>query len=526
MLLVSAILASMAGVANVLLVASVNSAIDEFKTENNERLVHFIWLGGIYFLSRVGSMALLTHISQDIIAKLREKLARKFIGLDYAKVESWGAAKILTILTEDVRRVGECMSLFPALLVEVLTISGILIYVGWTDIKILGFFTAFVSVGAAIHLYMTSRSHALFESVREKSEMLFRKFEEVCFGNKELKLKKWLRSIHEVKTRKLATELKSLNKKAFLFSQVGIAWADILFFMMIASMILVFSYMPDIEKSDITSIAIATVYIMGPINFILNSTPEIVQGKISLDRILAGGIEEKVKESGAQELTSPRMKVKTFGLEGVTYDYADTADRKFTVGPIDVLFKSGEIAFIIGGNGSGKTTLVKILCLLYRPNSGSIRINDRFLSFDDALDYREDVSAIFSDFRLFKELLPDSHVSKESVHGLLNKFGLEDIIQISRNEFSDLNLSSGQKKRLALLSELFDDRQIMIFDEWASDQDPGYRKRFYEEFLPELKAMGKIVIVICHDESYFPTADRIIRMEYGIIQQEYKVVRQ
>jgi putative ATP-binding cassette transporter len=66
-----------------------------------------------------------------------------------------------------------------------------------------------------------------------------------------------------------------------------------------------------------------------------------------------------------------------------------------------------------------------------------------------------------------------------------------------------------------LLTAYLEDRPIYLFDEWAADQDPQYKSVFYTELLPELKAKGKGVIVITHDDRYFHLADRVFKLEYG-----------
>ncbi|SDM20561.1 putative ATP-binding cassette transporter [Franzmannia pantelleriensis] len=60
-----------------------------------------------------------------------------------------------------------------------------------------------------------------------------------------------------------------------------------------------------------------------------------------------------------------------------------------------------------------------------------------------------------------------------------------------------------------------EDRPFLVFDEWAADQDPLFKEVFYREVLPELKRMGKAVLVISHDDRYFPLADRLVRLESG-----------
>src|SRR6185369_12872646 len=82
-------------------------------------------------------------------------------------------------------------------------------------------------------------------------------------------------------------------------------------------------------------------------------------------------------------------------------------------------------------------------------------------------------------------------------------------------QFSNLNLSTGQKKRLALLVAELDDREVYIFDEWAADQDPQFRRFFYEHFLRHLTERGKTVIAATHDDHYFHLASRVLKMEDG-----------
>lgn len=71
---------------------------------------------------------------------------------------------------------------------------------------------------------------------------------------------------------------------------------------------------------------------------------------------------------------------------------------------------------------------------------------------------------------------------------------------------------------MALLTAYLEDRPIYLFDEWAADQDPIFKKIFYTEFLPKLKDQGKTLLVISHDDHYFYLADKIIKLDYGKIE--------
>jgi putative ATP-binding cassette transporter len=92
-------------------------------------------------------------------------------------------------------------------------------------------------------------------------------------------------------------------------------------------------------------------------------------------------------------------------------------------------------------------------------------------------------------------------------------------VTVKDGRFSTTELSTGQRKRLALVAAYLEDRPVYLFDEWAADQDPAFKRVFYTTLLPELKARGKTVIVITHDDAYFGLADRIVRLEDGRLRQ-------
>jgi putative ATP-binding cassette transporter len=206
-------------------------------------------------------------------------------------------------------------------------------------------------------------------------------------------------------------------------------------------------------------------------------------------------------------------------LIGATHCYqVENQSSSFLLGPLDLCIYPGELIFITGGNGSGKTTLVKLLTGLYPPESGEIRFNDQIITEKNRDHYRQYFTATFSDFHLFDRLLGlEAADLDQQARSYLVKLHLDSKVQVQGGVFSTLDLSYGQRKRLALLTAFLEDRPIYVFDEWAADQDPQFREKFYYELLPELKSRGKTVIVITHDDRYYSVADRIIKLDYGKI---------
>jgi len=208
-------------------------------------------------------------------------------------------------------------------------------------------------------------------------------------------------------------------------------------------------------------------------------------------------------------------------IKGVRHTYfREREERHFTLGPIDLSFKAAELVFIIGGNGSGKTTFAKLLTGLYAPEAGEIYRNGELVTGENRELYRQNFSAIFDDFFVFEQIMgmPAEELDARAV-AYLKLLHLDHKVTIAEGLLSTTELSTGQRKRLALLTAYLEDRDIYLFDEWAADQDPEFKKVFYEELLPDLRDRGKTVFVISHDDRYFKLADRIVKLTDGSVEE-------
>jgi putative ATP-binding cassette transporter len=134
---------------------------------------------------------------------------------------------------------------------------------------------------------------------------------------------------------------------------------------------------------------------------------------------------------------------------------------------------------------------------------------------DNKRQYRSLYSPVFSDFHLFDQLY---NVEDENeVNEYLKFFEIDHKVNFSEGKFSTSDLSTGQRKRLALIACIVENKPILVLDEWAADQDPVFRKKFYLEILPLLKSKGFTIIAITHDDAYFDTADCLFKMSEGAL---------
>jgi putative ATP-binding cassette transporter len=274
----------------------------------------------------------------------------------------------------------------------------------------------------------------------------------------------------------------------------------------------------------LTGYSLALLYLMNPLQVIINMLPGIGRANIALKKIEELRLSLAAQPTDISTATPPAPSASwgSIELDGITHAYRrEREDSSFVLGPIDLTLRQGELAFLVGGNGSGKTTLSKLLVGLYSPEAGQVHLDGRPVTDETREAYRQYFSVVFSDFYLFENLVGlDSPQLDVRAREYLNVLDLAHKVEIKGGALSTTSLSQGQRKRLALLTAYLEDRPIYLFDAWAADQDPHFKEVFYLKLLPELKSRGKTVVVISHDDRYFHVADRIVKLEYGRIVEQ------
>jgi cyclic peptide transporter len=275
-----------------------------------------------------------------------------------------------------------------------------------------------------------------------------------------------------------------------------------------------------ISTAGISTFFIVILYLMAPVNSLITALPFITRIRIALKRI-----EDFTTEVGnypsenATEVSAP-VEFESVSFSDVVYQYKENSGSGFTLGPVDLKINKGEVLFITGENGSGKSTFLMLLSGLLRPSSGQVLYNGKPIGDDKYADYRNGISAVFVDNFLFSENYNgfDLSDSNRQWHEGLILLQLQQSI-IGRGQ-KPQRLSKGQQKRLALIYALMENKDVLVLDEWAAEQDPVFRAVFYREILPKLKKQGKTIIAITHDDKYFSAADRVIKFNKGHIVSE------
>ena len=281
-------------------------------------------------------------------------------------------------------------------------------------------------------------------------------------------------------------------------------------------------------------IAISMIFLMGPLNTFVGAFQVLINVNVAAQNVMdleaaidalaqedkgADTAENWAREIDARDTALPLAFADRIRLSDIGFVHHTTPElTPFRIGPIDLELRKGELMLIIGGNGSGKSTLLKVLTGLYRPTSGTLTMDGVPVGSGNVQDYRDRFSVIFADNHLFSRLYGLEHIDREQLDSLLAFTGLTGKTSYTDDRFDTIKLSSGQRKRLALVELMMEDKEILVFDEWAAEQDPPSRARFYGEILPDLRRQGKTIIAVSHDDAFFDVADVRLTMAGGRIQ--------
>lgn len=505
----------LAGACSTLLLAFINQALSG---SEDVTLIPFVSLCLTYVAASFGATYLTGRMTERKEYELRKQLSESVLRLPLIDLERIGTTRVLASLTQDTKAVGSAMMFVPALLKNVVVLFGGLAYLGYLAPAGLVAWFLVASVGWILVLLLGRGSGDDNIAWRNVLDQLAAMFEGLTSGAKELRLSQSRRE--DFYRRGLdATSLRLFrigNTLAFYVSSAQ-ALAIVLVFGVLAFIVFAGPSVLHMDVPTMIAFVMVTLYLQGPLQGILSVGEPMRRGAISLARIRSIGGEMHGLPEASVELHAPIRESVAIELSDVRYEYEKTpTTRAFRLGPISAEFDPGTITFIVGGNGSGKSTLIKILSGLYEPTAGSLYLGDEQVTEENKEWYRQHFGAVFSDFYLFQNLWgADPSGLSDSVLSLLENLDLSKKVRLIGTEFSTTDLSAGQRRRLALVAALIEKRPVLIFDEWAADQDPKFRHIFYRSILPKLRDEKKTLIVVTHDERYFDIADQLIKLDAG-----------
>ncbi|HEX8145060.1 MAG TPA: cyclic peptide export ABC transporter [Pyrinomonadaceae bacterium] len=523
-LLLSICVGVISGASSTGLIALIHASLNSDQASGKTLLMWgFIGLCLVSLLSGITSKIILIRIAQGATLDLRMSLSRQMLATSLRHLEELGPHRLLSTLTDDIPVISNALISIPLMCINFAIMVGCLIYLGWLSWLLLFAVLSFMIFGIITYQVPMTTAQRYLRAGREEHDRLLGHFRALTHGAKELKLHRQRREAFLTKVlRETAMSLRRRNFKGLATYTVAGSWGELLFLILIGLLIFALPVLRNIDARTLTGYALVVLYIMNPLAIILNTLPIMGRARIALQKIETLGLSlaAHATEPEALPLADKGSACHLLELEGVTHAYRGEREHQFVLGPLNLSFRAGELVFLTGGNGSGKTTFAKLLVGLYAPESGMISFNGRPVTDETREGYRQYFSVVFSDFYLFDSLLGiDTPELDAQAREYLVELQLDHKVEIREGLLSTTALSQGQRKRLALLTAYLEDRPFYVFDEWAADQDPQFKKIFYLQLLPELKARGKTVLVISHDDQYYYVADRLLRLNYG--QMDY-----
>lgn len=485
---------------------------------NSSLLILPEFLGLLLLLMAVtlASQLALTVLGHHFVYRLRGEFIKRILDTQVERIEQIGSAQLLAGLTSDVRAITIAFVRLPELIQGIILTIGSAAYLAWLSPQMLFVTAVWVAITIIGGWLLVSKVYRHMAKLRDIEDNLYTDFQTIIEGRKELALNRQrAQLIYETVYQEDARNYRHHIVRADTFHLSAVNWSNI---MMLGAIGLVFFMANSLGWAN-TAVAatysLTLLFLRTPLLSAVGALPTLLTAQVAFDKLntfqLTAYHPDFIVPQAANNW-------KTLELRNLVFHYGE---QGFEVGPINMTLKRGELVFLIGGNGSGKSTLAMLLTGLYRPVSGQILLDGEEIDGANREKYRSLFSAVFTDVHLFDRLIDNQGQAADpaKVQAWLARLQMQDKVKLEGNKVLNLKLSKGQSKRLALLLATAEQRDILLLDEWAADQDPHFRRIFYRELLPWLQEMGKTVFAISHDDHYFLHADRLLEMREGKLSE-------
>ncbi|EAI3806255.1 multidrug ABC transporter permease/ATP-binding protein [Campylobacter coli] len=484
------------------------------KNTQNIPILYFIALLIVFFLSSTIVELGLSVFGQNFIFKMQRRVVKQILDTPLLKVAKVGKARILASLGSDVRNISFGLLRLPDFLQSSILILCTSVYLCYLSPQIFALCVVWIMVIFITNNFLMMKVYQYFRKARENDDALQNNYQNILDGHKELLINRYRAKLYyEDEFESNARSKKKNSTLGNLFNNLSSNFTNVALLALVGVEFYLALEFKWASVAEATTIALSILFLRTPLVSMIGSFPTLLLAKIALDKIAKLELDDYKEHF---EKTNFIKDWRQISFKNTSFSY----DDNFHLNPVNLDLKKGELIFLIGKNGSGKSTFCMLLTGLFKPSEGEIFVDDMKID-DDNLDvYRSLVSAVFSDFHLFtKTLAKEKFADEEKIASWLEFLELKGKTRVEDHELVLTKLSTGQKKRLAMLIALLEERDILVLDEWAADQDPVFRRFFYKKLLPLLKEQGKTIFAITHDDAYFDSADRIFLAEGGNISE-------
>ncbi|ADM97334.1 Putative ATP-binding component of a transport system [Dickeya dadantii 3937] len=493
------------------LIAFINRQLIEAVSPTLQVLPGFIGLLILLMAVTLASQLALTVLGHHFVCRLRGQLIKRILDTGLERLRQIGPAQLQASLASDIRTITMAFVRLPELVQGIILTFGCAAYLAWLSPRMMLVTALWVALTIWGGYWLVSRVYRHFSRVREEENRLHEDYQRVIDGCKELSLNRdRARQLYEQDFQRHADDYRHHIIRADTYHLSAINWSNIMMLGAIGAVFFMANSLGWADNAVAATYSLILLFLRTPLLQAVGAFPTLVSAQVAFDKLRQLRLVDY--QAGFSSAPAPGQ-WQTLTLRDVCFRYDDGG---FEVGPINLTLRRGELVFLIGGNGSGKSTLAMLLTGLYTPVSGELTLDDRPVPLEQ---YQTLFSAVFTDFHLFDRLMgpqggaPDASL----VSDWLDRLNMRQKLHITEQRILNLSLSQGQRKRVALLLAVAEQRDILLLDEWAADQDPQFRRVFYQVLLPQLRAKGKTVIAISHDDHYFEQADRLLEMRAGAL---------
>ncbi|MBN3216018.1 multidrug ABC transporter permease/ATP-binding protein [Pectobacterium polaris] len=498
------------------LIAFINLQLIETVNQSLSVLPQFLGLLLLLMGVTLVSQLALTTLGHHFVYRLRGQFIKRILDTNIARIEQIGSAQLLASLSSDIRNITIAFVRLPELIQGIVLTIGSAAYLAWLSPKMLVVTSVWIAITLWGGFMLVSRVYRHLTQVREAEDRLQKDYETVINGRKELTLnRERAQKLYEEVYQANAQDYRQNVIRADTFHLSAVNWSNIMMLGVIGAVFFMANNLGWADTNVAATYSLTLLFLRTPMLQAVGALPTLLSAQVAFNKLKRFDLADYQEPFS---VAAAPASWHTLELRDVVFRYDDSG---FEVGPINLVITRGELVFLIGGNGSGKSTLAMLFTGLYTPISGSLLLDNRPVTAETREDYQRLFSAIFTDFHLFGQMMGPHGTEPDTalVDSWLDRLNMRHKLTLENHQVMNLQLSQGQRKRVALLLAVAEQRDILLLDEWAADQDPQFRRVFYLELLPQLRALGKTIVAISHDDHYFEHADRLLEMHQGTLSE-------
>lgn len=514
-----------AGLANAGLVVLINDIAGVVARGQRPGLVVWLIFGAaflIYYQCNMMAMLRANTVIEHLLNRLRLDVVDKLRQSELLTADRLGRGSLYSMVSQETNHLSVTFPLLVNAVQQAILLFFSLIYLLYLSLAAFVVFIVAVALGITAYLAINQRFRTSLNTLGRRQGRMLDAIDAIILGGKELRLNSRRGEAVERAYRKLSRTTETLLVAS------GEHWAEMILlssfvtYLMLGVVGFVFPQYVQGHNLIVFELVPVLLFCMGPLAKIVAQSPMFLRAEVGLESIMH--VQRELATAGlvspaeARAMAQSFQNFRTISYDGITFSHhTDGGEPAFTAGPLDLTLTRGEVVFLVGGNGSGKSTALRLMSGIYPAKQGNIRVDGALVAGRAIAGFRELISAIFIDFHLFDRLYGLEQADPVAVTCLIDEMGLAGKVRFEDGRFSNLQLSTGQRKRLALIVALLEDRPIYLFDEWSAEQDAHFRRYFYETIIPDLRTRGKLVVAVTHDERYWHVADRVLKLDLGSI---------